>query len=109
MTFNEYQETASKTAVYPGRGAETGIMHAALGLNGESGEVAEKIKKMIRDNPPNEEVRENIRKELGDVLWYSAELASQFSLTLEEIAEANVRKLSSRQERSMLRGSSDDR
>lgn len=109
MTFNEYQEAASETAVYPARGGAVGIMYAALGLNGESGEVAEKIKKMIRDGLPHEDVRETIKKELGDVLWYVAELAAQFSLPLDGIAEANVQKLASRKERSAIHGSGDDR
>lgn len=109
MTFNEYQEAAARTAVYPDRGGQVGIMYAALGLNGESGEVAEKIKKMIRDALPVAEVREVVKKELGDVLWYAAELATQFSLSFDEVADANVQKLLSRQERHVLHGSGDDR
>ncbi len=109
MNFNEYQENAATTAVYPDRGEVGGIMYAALGLNGESGEVAEKIKKMVRDNHSRDEVRESVRKELGDVLWYVAEVATQFSLSLDDIALGNVNKLASRKERNVLHGSGDTR
>jgi len=80
-----------------------------LGLAGESGEVAEKIKKMLRDDIPEEAVRESLVKELGDVLWYVANLAHDLSITLDEVAHANVSKLLDRSERGVLQGSGDNR
>jgi NTP pyrophosphatase (non-canonical NTP hydrolase) len=80
-----------------------------FGLAGEVGEVMEKMKKCIRDGTPRTELREFLKKELGDVLWYINALAHEFDLTLEEIAIANVEKLESRKARDQLHGSGDDR
>ncbi|WP_353684352.1 nucleoside triphosphate pyrophosphohydrolase family protein [Thermodesulfovibrio sp. 3907-1M] len=104
MTFNEYQEKARRTAIYP-----EGWVYPALGLCGEAGEVAEKLKKYIRDGKTCSEVREELIKELGDVLWYIANLAYEFEISLEEIAEKNIEKLLSRKERNKLHGNGDDR
>ena len=103
MTFNEYQEEAKKTAIYP---TEYRLVYPALGLTGESGEVAEKVKKMVRDGKLDSE---GLKKELGDVLWYLAALASDLGVTLEEVAVSNVAKLRSRAERGVLGGSGDNR
>ena len=71
-TMNEYQELARETALYP---EKLGLYYTALGLTGEAGEVAEKVKKMIRDNKTREDCQIDIMNELGDVMWYLANLA----------------------------------
>jgi NTP pyrophosphatase (non-canonical NTP hydrolase) len=109
MRFSEYQERSRATAVYPDAGSN--IVYPALGLCGEAGETAEKVKKAIRDDGGTltEERRAAIAAELGDVLWYAAQLATEAGLDLEEIAEANLEKLASRQQRAVLHGSGDNR
>jgi NTP pyrophosphatase (non-canonical NTP hydrolase) len=109
MRFSEYQERSRATAVYPDAGSN--IVYPALGLCGEAGETAEKVKKAIRDDAGTltEERRAAIAAELGDVLWYAAQLATEAGLDLEEIAEANLEKLASRKQRAVLHGSGDDR
>ena len=103
MTFDAYQAAARKTAIYP---EQHKIVYPALGLSGESGEVAEKVKKWIRDGVLD---RDAVKKELGDVLWYLAALAGDLDLSLSDVAEANVRKLESRQARGVIGGSGDNR
>lgn len=109
MRFSEYQTLSRATAVYPNAGDN--IVYPALGLCGEAGETAEKVKKAIRDDGGTltEERREALAAELGDVLWYVAQLATEAGLELETIAESNLEKLSSRQRRSVLHGSGDTR
>ncbi len=109
MRFSEYQTRSRATAVYPDAG--NNIVYPALGLCGEAGETAEKVKKAIRDDAGTltEERREAIAAELGDVLWYAAQLATEADLDLEEIALANLEKLASRRERNVLHGSGDTR
>lgn len=111
MNFSEYENRASKTAIYPGKKSVIGIAYASLGLSGEAGEVAEKIKKCIRDEQGimSDERRAALKKELGDCLWYLNAMAQELDLSLTEIAEANLEKLESRQERGTLQGSGDDR
>ncbi|NOZ82019.1 MAG: nucleoside triphosphate pyrophosphohydrolase family protein [Candidatus Micrarchaeota archaeon] len=106
MTFSEYQKESRKTAVYP-----RGIIYPALGLGGEAGEVLEKIKKIIRDREGkvDAEVLEKISKELGDVLWYIAQLCTELGLDMEEVARKNLEKLFSRKERGVLKGEGDER
>ncbi|MGC8662136.1 MAG: nucleoside triphosphate pyrophosphohydrolase family protein [Nitrososphaeria archaeon] len=104
MDFNEYQKLAHQTAVYP---IDLAKYYLTLGLTGESGEVANKIKKEIRDREPVSE--EEIKSELGDVLWYLSELALTYGINLEEIAKSNVEKLKGRKMRGTLRGSGDHR
>lgn len=118
MNFNEYQQLANITAIYPGKGETLGLSYVALGL-GESGEVQGKVKKMIRDGYDRHskgeelakynEARANIKAELGDQLWYIANMATELGFTFEEIAEYNVNKLKSRQQRGVLGGSGDNR
>lgn len=110
LTFDDYQAGALKTAVYPGRGAGNWI-YPTLGLAGESGEIAEKIKKAIRDDggKMTDERRAALRKELGDVLWYLAAMCSELGLSLADVAQANLDKLSKRREEGKLHGSGDDR
>ena len=109
MTFDEYQKEARKTAIYPNIGDN--LVYPTLGLVGEAGEIAEKIKKIIRDNDGIvlDEKRGEIAKELGDVLWYLSQLANEMGFGLDEIAEINIKKLKSRAERGKLGGSGDNR
>jgi NTP pyrophosphatase (non-canonical NTP hydrolase) len=109
MELSDYQERSRATAVYPGAGAN--LLYPTLGLCGEAGEVAEKIKKMVRDDAGvlSPERREALAKELGDVLWYVAQLATEAGLDLDAVAAGNLDKLMSRRERDVLRGSGDDR
>jgi NTP pyrophosphatase (non-canonical NTP hydrolase) len=109
MEFNEYQKEARKTAIYPNLGRN--FVYPTLGLAGEAGEVAEKIKKVIRDGNGviGEEKRAELSKELGDVLWYVANLAEELGLGMDGIAERNLEKLKSRQDRGQLKGSGDNR
>lgn len=109
MDLNQYQNHALDTAVYPNRGAN--FAYPALGLAGEAGEVADKLKKVIRDNDGvlTDTVRDAVAKELGDVLWYVAVLASELDYSLAEVAAINVDKLASRKERGVLTGSGDNR
>lgn len=109
MDLSEYQERSRVTAVYPDAGDN--LLYPTLGLCGEAGEVAEKVKKMVRDDGGvlSAERREALSKELGDVLWYVAQLATEADLDLGDIADANLAKLLSRQQRGRLTGSGDDR
>jgi NTP pyrophosphatase (non-canonical NTP hydrolase) len=109
VRLGDYQERSRATAVYPGAGDN--LLYPTLGLCGEAGEVAEKIKKMVRDEGGvlSAERRDALAKELGDVLWYVAQLASEAGLSLDEVAEANLAKLLSRRDRGVLQGSGDDR
>jgi|TARA_B110000902_G_scaffold128203_1_gene149427 NTP pyrophosphatase (non-canonical NTP hydrolase) len=106
--FNAYQRMAAKTAIYPD---EHRIMYPALGLAGEAGEVANKVKKLIRDGPDGrpDDWREQISSEIGDVLWYCAALATDLNLTLGMIAAMNEKKLSARKEAGTIGGSGDTR
>jgi NTP pyrophosphatase (non-canonical NTP hydrolase) len=108
MQLSEYQRLSRRTAEYP---RDAWLAYPSLGLAGEAGEVAEHAKKAIRDDggTVTDERRLAIAKELGDVLWYVAQLASELGLELEEIARANLEKLNSRQQRGVLSGSGDDR
>lgn len=99
-----YQRFTRSTAIYPSGSA--GLAYVALGLNGEAGEVAEKIKKYIRDGVFN---KEDVVKELGDVMWYVSQLCNELSVSLEEVINTNMAKLSDRKERGVLGGSGDER
>ncbi len=109
MDISEYQRRSRATAVYPDAGDN--LAYPALGLCGEAGEAAEKVKKAMRDDGGvlTEERREALAAELGDVLWYVAQLATEAGLDLGEIAGDNLAKLLSRQERGVLQGSGDTR
>ena len=106
MNFNEYQKHARSTAIYP---KEYKVIYPALGLCGEAGEVADKIKKTIRGDRPLEEVIGNIADELGDVLWYLAILADDLGITLDQIAHWNVAKLNRRWRKNKIKGDGDNR
>jgi NTP pyrophosphatase (non-canonical NTP hydrolase) len=109
MNFKEYQEKSRKTAIYPN--ADNNFVYPTLGLAGEAGEVAEKIKKVIRDKKGviDNRKKKEIEKELGDVLWYVSQLASELGLSLEEVAKKNIEKLYSRMDRGKLKGDGDNR
>ena len=107
--LTDYQMQSRATAIYP---AAYKVVYPALGLAGETGEVLDKIKKRIRDANANfidKEFLESIEKELGDVLWYIANLATDLDLDLHEIALKNLLKLARRQEEGKLSGSGDNR
>jgi NTP pyrophosphatase (non-canonical NTP hydrolase) len=108
MELSDYQQRSRQTAEYP---REAWLAYPALGLAGEAGEVAEHAKKAIRDDAGviTGERRSAMAKELGDVLWYVAQLASELDLDLDEIASGNLEKLLSRQRRGVLSGSGDER
>jgi len=112
MTLDEYQAQARRTAIYP---EQARVLYPTLKLAGEAGEVAEKLGKLMRDEgfapgaPLALAQRDALAKELGDVLWYVANLAGDLGLSLDELARANLAKLASRQRRGMLQGSGDDR
>jgi NTP pyrophosphatase (non-canonical NTP hydrolase) len=107
--FDLYQDFSDETAIYPNKGDN--LYYPALGLAGEAGEVCEKIKKIMRDQKGHitEENVKEISKELGDVLWYVAALASEINVCLSVVAEENLKKLQSRQNRGVLKGSGDNR
>jgi NTP pyrophosphatase (non-canonical NTP hydrolase) len=109
LTLKEYQERSRSTAIYPDAGRN--FTYPTLGLAGEAGEVAEKIKKVHRDKAGkvDDETRAAVEKELGDVLWYVAQLATELGLDLGEVAGKNLAKLASRKERGVLGGSGDAR
>lgn len=109
MELDDYQRGALRTAAP--RDKKNELLHLVLGLAGESGEVAEKFKKWIRDQGSDEALidRDDIAKELGDVLWYVAVLADYLGLSLDGIAAGNLAKLAARQSRGVLGGSGDNR
>lgn len=109
MLFKDYQEKSKKTAVYPNKGKN--YIYPVLGLVGEAGEVAEKFKKIIRDNNGkiNSEKKAEIEKELGDVLWYISQIATELKINLEDIAKTNIKKLNSRLKRNCIKGNGDNR
>jgi len=106
MDFKTYQKLANGTAIY---NSKFSILYPTLGLAGEAGEVAEKIKKIIRDDKQIIDEKEDIAKELGDVLWYVAAIGRDIGYSLEVIAEMNIKKLSDRKERGKIKGEGDNR
>lgn len=110
-TFDDYQRQAIDTLIYPGSGEILGLSYVVLGLMGEAGEVAEKVKKLIRDKGGEitETDKQELKKELGDVLWYSAALCHELGVDLADVAIQNVEKLNSRKQRGKLSGSGDNR
>jgi len=109
MHFAEYQILARKTAIYPNQGVNP--IYPVLGLCGEAGEVAEKMKKVLRDSNGviDAEKREEFAKELGDVLWYVSNICSELGINLDYVADINIEKLQSRKDRNKLHGSGDNR
>lgn len=134
MDLDDYQAQTGSFAVYPGQGGFYGLVYTTLGLCGESGEFAEKVKKLLRDGvrnmPTDEQARlqqleleagalrmkyvsadkiAELAKELGDTLWYQAQAAKEIHLRLSEVAQTNLDKLNSRKQRDVLHGSGDNR
>lgn len=111
LTLSAYQEAAVSTAFYKHKNAGLKLIYPVLGLCGESGEVAEKVKKLFRDGngEVTPEVRAALIKELGDVLWYLAATADDIGVDLDEVAQTNLEKLASRRARGTLSGSGDNR
>lgn len=108
MNFNEYQEKAETFVIYPGRGWN--MSYPTLGLCGESGEIAEKVKKIIREQRQiTQNDKDEIAKELGDVLWYITAICGEIGISLNEVAVRNLDKLQSRKDRNKLQGSGDNR
>ena len=105
--FNEYQQSTQLTAKYP---KEKAIDYCTLGLVGEAGEIANKVKKVIRDNKPIDDAfKADMKAEIGDVLWYVARLADELGISLEEVATYNMNKLLDRLNRNVIQGSGDNR
>lgn len=110
LTLNGYQHQAATTALYPDAGSESrwALAYVALGLAGEAGEIANKAKKLLRDGD-TDELRDAMRAEIGDVLWYVALVADELGFPLSVVAERNLEKLADRAERGALQGSGDQR
>ena len=106
MDLNNYQKLAVGSAIYP---KDDGLYYTTLGLVGEAGEVAEKVKKMIRDDKNIGDCRDDLVYELGDVLWYIANLCNELDVPLEHIAIQNINKLKGRMERNTIHGNGDNR
>lgn len=112
-SFFYYQRGTASTAVYPGAGGGgyDALSYVTLGLAGEAGEIANKVKKVARDmgGVVNDSVRLAIRAELGDVLWYLSQLATELGYELDEVADANLKKLAARKAAGTIQGSGDNR
>jgi NTP pyrophosphatase (non-canonical NTP hydrolase) len=109
MNFTDYQTKSRKTANYPTIGHP--VIYPTLGLANEAGEVAGKIKKIFRDKNGviGAAEREALKSELGDVLWYLAQVCTELDLSLDEVAEHNIVKLYNRLERGKIGGDGDNR
>ena len=109
MNFSDYQLKSRATAQYPSIGHP--VIYPTLGLANEAGEVAGKIKKVFRDKGGeiSDETREALKAELGDVLWYIAQVCTELEISLDDVAEYNLAKLLDRQARGKIRGDGDDR
>jgi len=105
-TINNYQMQAREFAIYP---EHMKVVYPALGLAGEAGEVADKVKKIYRDDRTDARFLAEIAKEIGDVMWYCAALANDLGFDLQQIAEMNIYKLKSRRATGKITGSGDDR
>lgn len=106
MDIRTYQLLAEEYMVYPRRIAHE---YPALGLAGEAGEIANKVKKISRDGLDPADLKDDIKAELGDVLWYLAAVATEFDISLTEVASYNLRKLEDRKSRGVIGGSGDTR
>lgn len=110
MNLNQFQKAAVSTAIYPERGKLGGFTYAVLGLASEAGELAGKLKKIIRDdNGQYYRHREELMHELSDALWYVADAAGELGYTLEEVGQFVLDKLRDRARRGVLQGSGDNR
>lgn len=108
MTFDEYQKQSRKTVIYPNQGKN--YVYPTLGLTGEAGEVANKVKKLLRqDYSLTDEYKQEIAKEIGDSIWYIAQLCTELGLSFDEVASHNLEKLLKRLEENKIHGSGDNR
>lgn len=109
MELNEYQEKTEVTAIYPNAG--NNVYYPTLGLVGEAGEIANKVKKIMRDGDGviTDDVRKTLSKEIGDVMWYIGRLCSELDIYLDDVCSANLDKLLDRKNRNALKGSGDNR
>lgn len=107
--FDKYQKQCNKTAVYPKIGKN--FIYPTIGLVGEAGEIANKVKKVIRDDNSklNKINKEELAYELGDIMWYVAQLSTELNIKLSKVAEMNIEKLKTRKEKNTLHGSGDHR
>ena len=103
---DEYQEACNETAIYP---KDCGVVYTLFGLGNEAGEMQGKYKKFLRDGTDWEVVRQDLIKELGDVLWYCAQAATELDISLSTVMERNIHKLQGRKDRGTLGGSGDNR
>jgi NTP pyrophosphatase (non-canonical NTP hydrolase) len=110
MTFDDYQKRALSTVISTDDGFKD-TLHWVLGMCGEAGEVAEKIKKIIRDKDGviSQDDKTELAKEIGDVLWYLAVFAHEMGYSFDEVATNNIKKLQDRKARGVLGGSGDNR
>lgn len=111
MNFAHYQQESRKTAMYPGAFDLGGLLYCTLGLCGESGEIAEKVKKIVRDSNGivSDDTKRLLLLELGDVLWYVSNLCTELGGDFSAVAQGNLDKLFSRKERGVIQGSGDVR
>lgn len=114
MEMNEYQRYASTTAIYPGHDDPTdanGLSYVTMGLVGEAGEIANKVKKILRDQNGAITFANamDLQKEIGDVLWYVSQMCQQLDIFLDDVAQKNLNKLLDRKDRGVLGGSGDNR
>ena len=111
MDFDEYEKLASRTAIFNDSQRLYRLCDLGLGITGEAGELAEKLKKAIRDDGGeiSEERREALKKEIGDVLWYLSQLSNALGFPFSDAAKANIKKLEDRYQRDMIKGSGDNR
>lgn len=110
MTFKEYDDFIKTTAIYP---KDKKVIYPAFGLAGEVGEIMEKLKKIMRgggdvQNIDSENIEE-LKKELGDVIWYISAISSDLGFTLDDVINKNIEKLSSRKDRGVIHGEGDNR
>ena len=105
-SFDAYQTEARKTAFCP---PEHKITYPAIGLAGEAGELANKVKKLLRGDDNRDELIDGVKAEMGDILWYLAALADDIGVSLSDVAGENIAKLASRYARNQLRGAGDNR
>lgn len=116
MKFDDYQNETHQFFVDDGKkykvkndNKDLLIARLALGICGEAGEIAEKVKKYLRGDYPLENLKKHVSKEAGDKLWYLSEFLSIFDIKLSDVAQQNLDKLADRRKRGVIIGSGDDR
>ena len=111
MEFDEYQKLATRTATFDGKQKEYQLMYLTLGVTGEAGEIAEKVKKLVRndDGAISDEKRDELKSEIGDVLWYLSQLSRVLGLDFSIVAQANIDKLADRAARGVIKSTGDNR